>query len=131
MKKVTQIPQPLPVDTMLFCFDVVALYPSVPRVEARKAIENALNRRSNQSIPTNDVLEMMDMVLENNNISFADKHFIQKEGTAIGSQLGMNYASTYLGEWKKQLLQQARNFPHSYYRYVDNVWGLWTHERKL
>ena len=127
LKKVSQIPQPLPIDTMLFCFDVVALYPSVPRVEARKAIENALNRRSNQSIPTNDVLEMMDMVLENDNISFADKHFIQKEGTAIGSHLGMNYASTYLGEWEKQLLQQARNLPYSYYRYVDDVWGLWTH----
>ena len=68
---------------MLFCFDVVALYLSVPRVEACKAVENALNRRSNKPIPTKDMLEMMDLVLENNNISFADKHFIQKEGTAL------------------------------------------------
>ena len=33
LNKVTQIAQPLPNDTILFCFDVVALYQSVPRTE--------------------------------------------------------------------------------------------------
>jgi hypothetical protein len=43
----------------------------------------------------------------NNNFSFNGKHYLQVEGTAIGSRLGMNYASTYLGVWEQQLLEQS------------------------
>jgi uncharacterized protein YggL (DUF469 family) len=73
--------------------DVKAIYPSVPRKEAREATEKALEKRSNKDIPTDEVVRMMDMVLENNNFSFNGKHYVQIEGTAIGSHLGMNYAS--------------------------------------
>ena len=38
----------------------------------------------------------------------------------------MNYASTYLGEWEKSLLQNCEKKPMSYFRYVDDIWGLWT-----
>jgi hypothetical protein len=48
-------------------------------------------------LPTTDVLSMIRLVLENKNFSFNGKHYLQVEGTAIGSRLGMNYASTYLG----------------------------------
>jgi hypothetical protein len=42
--------------------DVKALYPSVPRKEAREAAEKALEKRSNKDIPTDEVLRIMDMV---------------------------------------------------------------------
>ena len=35
----------------MFCLDVRALYPSVPRAEARIAAEKALNNTENQKIP--------------------------------------------------------------------------------
>jgi hypothetical protein len=52
---------------------------------------------------------MLDLVLENNNFSSNDKHYIQTEGTAIGLHLGMNYACTctFLGDWEKELLQKS------------------------
>ena len=43
----------------------------------------------------------------------------------------MNYASTYLGSWEKQLMDQAHQLPYAYYRYVDDVWGLWTHGKEI
>ena len=110
----------------MFCMDVKALYPSVPRKEARESAKEALNCRSNPTIPTNDVLLMMDLVLDNNNFSFNGKHYIQTEGTAIGSHLGMNYASTYIGSWEKILFEKADKTPLVYYRFVDDIWGLWT-----
>jgi hypothetical protein len=42
--------------------DVKALYPSVPRKEARGAAEKSLEKRSNKDIPTDEVLRIMDMV---------------------------------------------------------------------
>jgi len=70
LNKIKNIPQPLPEGTLIFCLDVKALYPSVPRTEARAAVIEALNGRSNPEIPTEDVVRMMDTVLENNTISF-------------------------------------------------------------
>ena len=110
--------------------DVKGLYPNVPRKEAKVAVREALNNRSDQTIPTEEIIKMMDVVLENNNFSFNNKHFIQTEGTAIGSRLGMNYASTYLGKWEQQLFEQADIQPLSYFRYVDDIWGLWTGSEK-
>jgi hypothetical protein len=88
--------------------DVKAIYPSVPRKEAREATEKALEKRSNKDIPTDEVVRMMDMVLENNNFSFNGKHYVQIKGKAIGSHLGMNYASVLLGSWEKHCLKIQR-----------------------
>jgi hypothetical protein len=100
--------------------DVKGLYPSVPKKEGLDACKQALDNRPNPSIPTTDVLSMIRLVLENNNFSFNGKHYLQVEGTAIGSRLGMNYASTYLGVWEQQLLEQSSDKPHTYFRYVDD-----------
>ena len=38
------------------------------------------------------VMEMIKMVLENNVFGFGETNYIQKEGIAIGSRLGKNFA---------------------------------------
>ena len=121
LRKLSEIQQPLPKGAIMFCFDVKALYPSVPRKEARTACEKALQGRTNKSLTTECVLDMLDLALENNNFSFNDKHYIQREGTAIGSHLGMNYACTFLGDWEKELLQKSEHLPAQYWRYVDDT----------
>jgi len=68
---------------------------------------------------------MMDT--ENNTISSNDGHFVKTEGTAIISHLGMNYASTYIGAWEEELFMRSYRKPLMYFRFVDDVWGLWTH----
>lgn len=125
LKKIETIPTPLPPDTIVFCMDVKMLYPSVPRPEARDAVKEALDRMNTGD--TDAVLKMMDFVLENNNFSFNGKHYVQTEGTAIGSHLGSNYASTYMGKWESELFQQSELKPLSYFRYADDIWGLWCH----
>jgi len=127
LNKLQQIQQPLPVGTILFCLDVKTLFPSVPRQEARAAVEAALSHRVHPSIPTDDVLAMMDTVLDNKTITFNGILYIQREGTAIGSHLGMNYASTYMGSWEKELYRRSPRHPLAYFRFVDDVWGLWTY----
>ena len=70
---------------------------------------------------------MMDLVLENNNLRFDNKHSLQTDGTAIGSHLGMNYACTYLGNWEQELYSKSKYLPSHYWRYVDDIWGIWHH----
>ena len=84
----------------MFCLDVKALYPSVPRNETRNACRIYLDKRPNPKLTTEDALKLIVTVLENNICSCNDKTYVQTEGTAIGSRLGMSYACTYMGEWE-------------------------------
>ena len=108
LSRLNHVNQPLPSDTLFFTMDVKGLYPNVPRAEARQACRESLDQRMNPTIPTEKILEMIDVVLENNNFQFGDQNYTQKEGTAIGSRLGMHYASTYMGKWESELLERAQ-----------------------
>jgi hypothetical protein len=37
----------------------------------------------------------------------------------------MKYACTYLREWEQELFEKSDRLPTHYWRYVDDVWGLW------
>jgi len=83
----------------MFCFDVVKLYPSIPRQKGLSACEDALQLRKDQSIPTEAVIEMVKTVLDNNFIKFNGKEYKQVQGVAIGSKLGRNFACCYMRKW--------------------------------
>ena len=77
-------------------------------------------------VPTVKILEMIDVVLENNSFKFGDQNYTQTEGSAIGSKFGMHYASTYMGKWESMLLGPVERKPLQYYRFVDDIFGIWT-----
>ncbi|XP_062579651.1 uncharacterized protein LOC134241631 [Saccostrea cucullata] len=126
LRKLSTLNQPLPNSSLLFCMDVKSLYPSIPRKEAREVIKRILEERQKKEVDTDSILEMMDAVLDNNNFSFNNKHYIQTEGTAIGSKLGRNYACVYMGEWENILLAICKQQPLFYLRYIDDIFGIWT-----
>ena len=102
--------------------NVQKLYPSVPQKEGMEACKAALDRRSGSKIPTADVLKMIEVVLNNNNFTLhSNAHFIQTEGTAIGSKLGKNYACTYLGKWETELHDRCTTAPFVIWSELFNV----------
>ena len=113
---------------LLFCMDVAKLYPSVPREEGVAACREALESRVSAQIPAKVLLDVIELVLDNNNFQLGEgKNYIQTEGTAIGSKLGRNFACTYMGAWERELLRMTDVRPKKWYRFIDDIWGLWTH----
>ena len=113
---------------LLFCMDVKKLYPSVPRSDGIEACRLALNSRRDPPIPTEKVLEMIELVLDNNNFNItSDRQYIQTDGTAIGSRLGRNYACTFMGQWERRMMQGDTLKPVVYLRYIDDIFGIWLH----
>jgi len=43
--------------------------------------------------------------------------------------MGMNYASTYMGSWEKELFSRSPRHPLAYFRFVDDVWGIYENKR--
>ena len=125
LNRLTEIPSPLPESVILFCFDVVKLYPSIPRTEGIAACKEALDARCNPDIPTKAVTNMIETV-DNNVFQFNNKEYLQKEGVAIGSKLGRNFACTYMRKWDEELMRSDKK-PLFYKRFIDDGFGLWEH----
>ena len=122
----TRLPTDNQIDPILFCMDVGKLYPSVPKREGLDACRKALDSREDPRIPTSEVMKIIQLVLENNNFSLGQAdHYVQTNGTAIGSKLGRNYACTYLGSWEQELFSRCELKPFVYLRFIDDIFGCW------
>ena len=60
----------IPQDALLVKADVVGLYPSIPDEAGLKALKEALDKRENRNIATNDLIKIAEFVLKNNYFEF-------------------------------------------------------------
>ena len=65
VKRIGDMPD-LPENAILCSIDVTGLYPNIPHVEGLEAMKKALNKRENQSVSTDTLLELANIVLKNN-----------------------------------------------------------------
>jgi hypothetical protein len=68
------------------------------------------------------------MVLEKNNFTFNGDHYLQINGTAMGTKMAPSYANIFMGKLEKQLLESSIERPLSWYRFIDDVDMKWTQE---
>ena len=60
----------IPDNAILVTTDVVGLYPSIPNNVELRALKEALDKREQKKIPTEDLLQMAVFVLKNNFFEF-------------------------------------------------------------
>ena len=83
-------------DVILASIDVRALFTNIPQKEGIKSMESALEERKNKETPTEFILELMKLILNNNLFSFHDGTFKQKIGSAMGSKSAPSYANHFM-----------------------------------
>lgn len=97
LNKLNSIPQPLPYNTIMLCLDVKVLYPSVPLEGAKRACRN---KRTHNNLPTDNTLQLIDIVLENNIFSFNNNHYVQTYKQMV-RQYNLNWTCiTHVPIWK-------------------------------
>ena len=101
--------------------DVVGLYPSIPHEAGLKAIEKALNNRTNKKVSTEDLVKMAIFVLPNNYFEFNRKVKLQILGTAIGTKFAPPYSSLFMDEVETSFLETQEMKPLVWFRYIDDV----------
>ena len=99
-----------PEGAILITIDVVGPYPNIPHDEGLEALRKILNTRTNQEIPTDDIVDLAELVLKNNKFEFDGKYFLQKRGTSIGTRL----------EWRlPMLIYSCPALNHSYWTWLQ------------
>ena len=66
------------------------------------------------------------MILTMNNFSSNDNHYLQIHGTAMGTKMTPSYANLFLGYFEANALENAPFQPHTWLRYIDDIFMIWT-----
>ena len=121
IKKINNLDS-IPENAILVTADVVGLYPSIPHEVGLRALREALDKRDEKTIPTEELLKMAEFVLKNNYFEFVNKIKQHISGTAIGTKFAPPYACIFMSEG----LEGQHLQPLVWLRYFD-IFLIWTH----
>ncbi|XP_063403776.1 uncharacterized protein LOC134687402 [Mytilus trossulus] len=116
---------PLPSDTTLVSMDVISLYTNIPHDDGIDACKEVWNSRPVKYPPTECLVKILTLVLKKNNFTFDGDHYLQVNGTAMGTKMAPSYANIFMGKLKKQLLETSIEKPLSWFRFIDDVDMKW------
>jgi hypothetical protein len=67
---------------------------------------------------------------KNNNFTFDGNHYLQINGTAMGTKMAPSYANIFMGDQEERLFLSSLKQPLSWFRFIDDVDMKWIHSDK-
>ena len=64
---------------------------------------------------------LLTLVLNHNNFTFNGEHFLQINGTAMGTKMAPSYVNIFIGKLEKLIIQSAPHKPLFWFRFIDDV----------
>ena len=83
-------------DILIATFDVIGLFTNIIHEEGLKATSDALDKRENKEVPTDYIVRMMEILLNNNIFEFDEVYWKQNVGAAMGCKPVPPYANTLM-----------------------------------
>ena len=120
LNKLSSLPI-LPDGTLMVTMDVTSLYTNIPHDEGTTACHNLLRCLQPTEIPIEDTALLIDFVLKHNHFEFNDRHYLQTNGTAMGTKMAPTYANIFMSVLEGQFLQNSEYKPLFYCRYIDDI----------
>ena len=100
LRKQDAMDQPPP-ETLLVSMDVTSLYTNIPHEDGIKACEEVWEARAFKDPPTQILINLLTLVLKCNNFEFNGKHYLQIQGTAMGTKKAPSYANIFMGRLER------------------------------
>ena len=120
----------IPENAILNTTDVVGLLSSIPHTFGLRALKEALDKRKQNKIPTEDLVQMAEFVLKNNFFEFDSLFKQQSSWTAIGTKCPPTYACIFIDKVETEILETQRDEPFWWVRYIDNISFVWTNGKE-
>lgn len=120
----------IPNQAILFTMDIDSLYTNIDIREGIQAIKNIFHKYPDKHRPDKELLQLLEINLTRNDFEFNGEFFLQVKGTAMGKKFAPAYANIFMAEWETSALASCQKRPSHYYRYLDDIWGIWTHSEE-
>ena len=119
----------IPVDSFLFTIDIDSLYTNIDTTEGLQTISNIFSKYPDATRPDAQILQLLNINLTRNDLVFNGEFFLQVKGTAMGKKFAPAYANIFMAEWEVAALASCPKKPLHYFRFLDDIWGVWPHSR--
>ena len=111
--------------------DITSLYTVIPNNEGLQALIFFFDQRTIKEPSSETLLRLAELVLTLNCFSFADNHYKQVNGVAMGTKMGPSYANLFVGYIENQFFNQFNGTkPELYGRYIDDCIGATSSSRE-
>lgn len=120
----------IPIESSFFSMDVDNLYTNIDTTHGIKAVKNAFLKYPNKKRPDKELIELLEINLNRNDFIFDDKFYLQIKGTAMGKKFAPSYANLFMAQWEEEALARCPKPPLYYFRYLDDIFGIWTHSEE-
>ena len=111
---------------ILLSFDVVNMFPSIDNNMGIASVRKYLDERESKDLPTDCVIEALELCLSCNNSVFNNTNYLQTDGTAQGLHMPCSYADIAMAYHNKKALSYFLS-PTTWKRFRDNVFVAWEH----
>ena len=133
LQKIEQIK--IPQNSFFVTLDVDSLYTNINNKEGLAAVAEAFAKTKHKDLnfslrPDKEIMDLLKLSLENNDFIFNDDWYLQISGTAMGKKFAPNYANIFMAKWEEEALKKARKQPLVYFRFLDDIFIIWTHSEK-
>lgn len=120
----------VPHDIFFFSMDVESLYTNIPIEAGIRCVQQAFEKNPDASRPDSELLELLRINLCRNDFIFNGKFYLQIKGTAMGKRFAPSYANIYMANWEEEVFKKCRQRPINYFRYLDDILGIWAGSRE-
>lgn len=116
----------IPKEALLFTMDVNSLYTNIEIKEGIKTIEEKLAQNPDGKRPDKELLQLLEINLTRNDFEYNGELYLQIKGTAMGKKFAPAYANIFMADWEDKALKAVPKKPLHYFRFLDDIWGVWT-----
>lgn len=120
----------LPSQFYFFSMDVASLYTNIDIDAGLSAVKKIFHKYPDPRRPDQELLELLDINLRRNDFVFDDQFYLQVKGTAMGKRFAPAYANIFMANWEEEVFQKCKKKPLHYFRYLDDIWGIWDGSRE-
>ena len=114
----------------IFSLDVESLYTNISTSEGIAAVKQIFQKHPNSKRPEKEILQLLEINLNRNDFEFNNQYFLQISGTAMGKRFAPQYADIFMAHWEEGALATCQKKPTHYFRYLDDIWGIWDHSEE-
>ncbi|KAL2090438.1 hypothetical protein ACEWY4_015126 [Coilia grayii] len=105
--------------------DVESLYTNIDTRLGLEAVKQFFQKYPNPKRPDRHLLKLLEISLTRNDFEFDSKFYLQVKGTAMGKRFAPSYANIFMADWEQRALDTFPLKPLHYYRFLDDIWGVW------
>ena len=87
--------------------DVSALFTNIIHTEDMSCMQEALNTRKSIKVPTEFIIQLMNIILNNNIFEFHETYWKQNIGAAMGGKRIPDYANIFMAKFDKKIRELA------------------------